>query len=402
MGFIDYHGTKEDRYADVLEYAKAQQEEEIRQIEEERIGKWIGEFIGDTRFSNLSMTDLIKYVIVRYRQLLQKYSHIIEKRNDNLFASKQLWNNFCLWFVVNHIEQFPIENSKKIAYLQTFIDKVFKLQDASSAEEYYRNMSERRSYQKFFEDSFSFVGEKNFWKWIAANCDDSNEMKSFEDMYIQLCVLISYYFYLGLHPQSDKWIHNLETEKKILEQIKIDYKHRKPSIPDISALQPSVDKKISKPFKKFFDREKLNLLLSNRNLSDYVQACDLLHGYGLTSTLAEIFEKLIERISILENTLIKFKDNYQPDMDLFYDFYIPEALTLTANYIDYYETGIQEKTLSDIEKNVIDACNKLLLAVNSKIDEICRFAAININASAKALDNIMGQNGYVDPAYKLR
>lgn len=56
MGFIDYQGTKENRYTDVLEFAKAQQEEEARRLEDEKVGKWVTESIGDARYVGMTIT----------------------------------------------------------------------------------------------------------------------------------------------------------------------------------------------------------------------------------------------------------------------------------------------------------------------------------------------------------
>ena len=402
MGFIDYHGTKEDRFSDVLEYAKAQQEEEQRRLEDERIGRWISKFTGDVRFAELSMPDLIKYVIVRYRQLHQLYNQMMSGDIDPNLDSNQLWNYYCIWMVSNRFDEFSMEESKRITYLQTFSDKVFKLTGVVSAEKHFEKKSSSIAYQKFLTDSYSLVGEKNFWKWLNNKSDNKEQINTFWNMYLQLITLISYYFYHGLHPQSDGWIHKLETEKRIIEQLEEAYKEGKKYALNIDVLRYPSAKSPVNIIKKGLDRSILESLLDKKSLHDFSAACSLVYEYGLVPPLSGIYEQLIERIPILENTIIRFKDNYQADLDLFYDFYIPEALTLTANYIEYRETGIHEKTLSGIEESVIDACDKLLVAVNDKINEICRFASIDIKASAKALESIMSQNGHVNPAYKIK
>ena len=53
------------------------------------------------------------------------------------------------------------------------------------------------------------------------------------------------------------------------------------------------------------------------------------------------------------------------------------------------------------EKEVMAAGETLLLAINEKINEIYKFASIEIKAKAKALDAIMNQEGYVDSTYKI-
>ena len=39
--------------------------------------------------------------------------------------------------------------------------------------------------------------------------------------------------------------------------------------------------------------------------------------------------------------------------------------------------------------------------MNDKIDEIYKFASIEIKAKAKALESMMSQDGYVDPKFKI-
>ena len=49
----------------------------------------------------------------------------------------------------------------------------------------------------------------------------------------------------------------------------------------------------------------------------------------------------------------------------------------------------------------MEALDKLIIGVNEKVDEIYKFASIEIKAKAKALDSVMGQNGYVSPEFKF-
>ena len=85
----------------------------------------------------------------------------------------------------------------------------------------------------------------------------------------------------------------------------------------------------------------------------------------------------------------------------FYEYYIPEALQLTSVYIEYLDVGIGEKILQETENEVLVATEKLVIAVNDKIDEIYRFASMEIKAKAKALESVMSQDGYVDSSFKI-
>ena len=76
-------------------------------------------------------------------------------------------------------------------------------------------------------------------------------------------------------------------------------------------------------------------------------------------------------------------------------------MQLTSIYIEYLDVGIGEAILQENEREVLDATNKLIIAVNDKVDEIYKYASIQLKAKAKALESIMSQNGHLDPSQKI-
>jgi hypothetical protein len=153
--------------------------------------------------------------------------------------------------------------------------------------------------------------------------------------------------------------------------------------------------------KPHLNTEKFDALLEKQTISDYVEACKLLRDCELPQEMDEAYQMLIERMPVLQETIVEFKDVYQPDMDAFYEYYIPEALQLAQTYLEYIDVGIGEEILQEMKKEVVDATDKLLLAINEKIDEIYQFASMEVKAKAKALESMMSQNGYVDPEFKM-
>ena len=111
---------------------------------------------------------------------------------------------------------------------------------------------------------------------------------------------------------------------------------------------------------------------------------------------------MIIRMPILQESIDKFEEVYQPDIYSFYEYYIPEALQLTATYIEYLDVGIREEILQETEQEVLEAIKKLLIAVNDKIEEIYKFVSMETKAQARALESMMTQDGYVDPEFKIR
>ena len=142
-------------------------------------------------------------------------------------------------------------------------------------------------------------------------------------------------------------------------------------------------------------------LLEKQTLPDYVEACKLLIKCELPDKMEGLYDLLIERMPVLQDAIVKFEGVYQPDMYQFYEYYIPEALQLTETYLEYLDAGISEQIIQETEKEVMDAVNKLLTAVNDIIDEIYRFASMEIKAKAKALESLMSQDGYIDTNFKI-
>lgn len=160
-----------------------------------------------------------------------------------------------------------------------------------------------------------------------------------------------------------------------------------------------------KPVKKP-PRPKLNVgafekAMEKQTISGFISAGKMLCRCELPEEMNALYEELIQRMTVLGDAITKFDSVYQPVMDQFYEYYIPEALQLTATYLEYLDAGIGEDIVKSAKNEVLDAVKKLILAVNEKTDEIYKYATIEIKAKAKALEALMSQSGFVDPEYKF-
>lgn len=425
MGFIDYRGTKEDRYSDVLEFAQSQQQEEARQLEDELVGKWITKLIGDSRYTTLDIGDLIKYVMVKYKNLLQQRDKLIGwEAEDSHLDHKILWNDLCIALITKRLETAGISEEKRNTYYQTFVEKVFKLNGATTANIHYECIMDNPSYKRYFSDCFDLVQAKQFWKWLGhIGANDKVALIEFVNAYEQLSILTGYYLFQGIRPEGHNWLQRLDIEHKVFERLSIEYEMGRFKEPDYSKLRnPLYELKKSedtlihenrpedvsypideprKPGRPHLDRNRFEELLKQQNLLSYVEACKLLIKCALPEEMDNLFKELIIRIPVLQESMDKFREMYQPDMYQFYEYYIPEALQLTVSYIEYLDVGIGEKILIETEREVLDAVKKLLIAVNDTIDEIYKFASMEIKAKAKALESIMSQDGHVDQNFKI-
>ena len=153
-------------------------------------------------------------------------------------------------------------------------------------------------------------------------------------------------------------------------------------------------------------RPKLNIeafenLMNRQDIPSYIEAGKLLLDCQLPKAMDELYRELLRRMEALEDSCVKFKDIYNADIESFCEFYIPEAFQITSSYLDYLDLGIEEDMIVESEAEVMEALEKLLLAVNEKIEEIHKFATIELRAQAKALDAMMSQGGYVKSEFKL-
>ena len=182
----------------------------------------------------------------------------------------------------------------------------------------------------------------------------------------------------------------------IVLKVKADVKQG--AKPDVKPVEEPL---VAPPRRPALDADKFEEEMDKGTLSGYTEASKLLVCCELPKEMDGLYQELISRMPVLQDAITKFEGVYQPDMEQFYDYYIPEALQLTSSYLEYLEAGIGDEIISETEEEIIDAVSKLIIAVNDKIDEIYKFASIEIKAKAKALESLMSQDGYVDSKFKF-
>lgn len=450
MGFIDYHGTKEDRYSEVVEYARAQQNEEWKKTQTERISKWLTELTGDGRLIRGNIQDLLKMVIVQYRALEEVYKKLSITDTKDARDADTLWRDFSTDLADRHIQSFHIRPDLKERHLQAFIDKIFRLKGAGTSSEYYSQLNDDPAYRKYFTEYFDPTWKGRHYFWILHNaCYEGKlkELDDFYDAYKKLGVTLSIYLYLAFWPHDDGWMRQLESERNALEDIK-KQSHKKPrKIEKATASSPVAEQpgrednvgaeidtdivppaseenvkndnypgqpenieeekasKIPEPVE--VPKSKLNKkaffeYVEKGNILNYIEACRLLFECDMPEDMEANYTELLNRMPVLQDAIEKFDEVYHADLDLFNEYYAPEALRLTATFLDYQAVSPSESVLSQTRENVMLATKKLLLVVNEKIDEIYKFVTIDTNAEARALEAMMSQDGYVDPNLKIK
>ena len=435
MGFIDYHGTKEDRYTEVLEYARAQQEEDWKHKDEQKLNIWLRDLTGSSSYSQLNVEELMKYVVVKYRIMKQVWKSLTNLiKTDSGIDSEQLWNDFSTDLAARHLSFYHLNQNKKIRYLQTFQTKIYKLSDTLSAEDHYRIVAENPRYRQYFAECFdpTWKGQQIF-KWLYARVKKNEDgialLNGFIDADRDCSLFLSLYLHQVILPHDDGWMREAEAERKAILDIRGKIHRGTIFGPDMMALvnplqQARTDSTSTEPVIDLVEDGKHEIasgkkqeasipdsglnkqifygLLQGGQIPEYVEATKMLLDCDLPDDIAQTYRQLVDRMPILQDAIRRFDDIYHADMDQFEEYFAPEALKITAVYLDYQAVGPSEKILKETRDSVFLATRKLLQVINEKIDEIYRFVTIDANAEAKALETIMSQDGHVDLAYRIK
>ena len=430
MGFISYHGEKEDRYTEVLEYSRAQQNEEWKKSEEERISNWLIELTGDGKLAHLNIQELLKLVIAQYRTLSAQYKVVVHGGElPSGCDAECLWKDFSIDIADRHIQSFHILPDVREKHLQTFIDRIFKISGTVSAAEHLEKMAGRNEYRKYFVECFdpTWTGRQFYHLLQYAAKNDSKAVEGFFEVYKKLCLSLNLYFYQAFRPRDNGWIGQIEAERNAIAEMATQYvKHKhvvlnpallqnplykkdepeeeisiSSSEPTLVQAEPTERDDLSIP-QSGLDRARFRSLVEQHGIPNYVSACKMLLECEMPENIKENYNRLVERMPILQDAVNKFDNVYHADLDQFDDYFAPEALTVTATLVEYEVVKPSDEILQNTRENVYQASKKLLLLVNEKIDEIYKFVTIETNAEARALEALLSQDGYVDPELKLR
>ena len=150
MGFIDYHGTKENRYSEVLDYARSQQQEDWKRKQIVKIKKWLDELSGNSNIADMYIQDLLKLVIIRYKDLLeieQLLTWDVSKMHG--ISTEQIWKDYTFDLIRRHIEPFHMDVLQRNKHFDVFVTKIFKFGNSGEADEFFYNISDRPEYKRY-------------------------------------------------------------------------------------------------------------------------------------------------------------------------------------------------------------------------------------------------------------
>ena len=224
MGFIDWHGTKEDHFEDVLEYARDRQKEELRVREEKVIRRWIGEKLGDSRYAQLKSADTVKLLAREYMALDRIYADLCRSagNREDRADPAQLWKDLWIFSIGNVTDRAGISGRKKETFMAAFSEKVFRLNYPVSMQQHLQELQNNGRYFRYFREGFDLEEDlkMRFWRWLSSlGPGGSRSFGSFLEGYQRCLLYMAFYLYL-LSEESGEWIFQIERELGVLADLR--------------------------------------------------------------------------------------------------------------------------------------------------------------------------------------
>ena len=137
----------------------------------------------------------------------------------------------------------------------------------------------------------------------------------------------------------------------------------------------------------------IDSLNEQSDLNDYILVLEYLSSYGLPQKINEQIILILDSMKRLQQLVIKNSDKILL-IENFKNYYLPETIHLLFLYDEYEDEGVSREKLDEVYENIRTSLDAVSNAINIKIDEIHTFEMMETKARAKALADIIGQDGY--------
>lgn len=149
------------------------------------------------------------------------------------------------------------------------------------------------------------------------------------------------------------------------------------------------------------NKEQLSIhFLENGDMQTYIFGIKTLMDAGMPEKMKKELGKMVGALEHLDTALKKYP-GYEEQCDSFFTYYIPEAVRILYSYQEYEKAGIEKQEINPVYEKVMEAIQKLEMAAKQQVMGIYKKEILDTTARAEALSEILGQDGYVDPAYKI-
>ena len=207
MGFINYHGDKQDNYDTIIELV-----DEAKRVQAEKNRKKAqADFFGVQRLANLDTKDILVQLALYFKRIRNQHNDIISRSRRNDFDDRQTFTDLWLFSMSSLLNQSAISLEKRIKVTDQLIAKAFQLNSSTDASEHYAYIDKVPSYSKYLADAFDGeTGKLYYWHWLSG-LDSANPQCAAKlyDNYLATYRMLA--FYLNqVFPEQGIGIKSLE------------------------------------------------------------------------------------------------------------------------------------------------------------------------------------------------
>lgn len=229
MGFIDWHGNKQDQYEDILEFAKMKEKMESDNFGSQMKKKADAKFFGVPELLSMESDEILKLLLKEKKSMdmlydiLVQHSPSIEQLHIDLNMTKQFYDDFLRCSIDTLFLQTKIEEERIHQFVDVILKKIFKVNNAISSEEHYQRMKTCEEYRRYLSRGFELKSGNVtlFWQWIRYLSDLSARKKEgtqFIKLYQRFMLHLSYYIN-QLLPEADVGKRYMEKNKVNVETL---------------------------------------------------------------------------------------------------------------------------------------------------------------------------------------
>lgn len=224
MGFIDYHGKKKDHFSDVLDYSRAQQEEEHRQLEGQKAGKWLADVLYAQKPVVLTPDETTKRFVLAFRDLNEAWYSLCDGTMLDIQPDlkEQVRKNFLIGTTVGYLDKFYDSSEEKKNVLRVFSDRIYRLQGIEAGE-ILRQVKENSRYRRYLDRCFSLNGAEPYFYRLLGTLDKTltgEKAKEFLECQKRFEAFLAYYLSQLTQADCDIWLNDANQRQEMLEKAK--------------------------------------------------------------------------------------------------------------------------------------------------------------------------------------
>lgn len=229
MGFIDYHGTRESHYDDVMEYAKTQKEREVAERIRRQQMSAFAELMGDEKYASFDAKAILRQIGIEYRSAAELFRSLALQPADDRIDLPQLWKDLWVYTTGRYLQSAGISEEKASMLFCLLLGKCLKLEEPDAEILHFQLLQDSRRYRRHMR-AFSLAQTSDFWKMLYIHGKSrglQNTVARFLDVYRRYVTCMAYLLCLKVPLVSEELektlaedLDNIESQQELLERSK--------------------------------------------------------------------------------------------------------------------------------------------------------------------------------------